>query len=61
VASIKVIGSLYLLKPFLEAIGVREVVDQIVPMQRDVDDLTHGEVLEQLVINRLDAPCSPVK
>ncbi len=53
----KVIGSLYLLKPLLEKLGIREAVDRVVPMQRDVGGLTHGQVLEQLIINRLDAPC----
>jgi len=54
----KVIGSLYLLKPLLEKLGLREAVDVVVPMQRDIaGGLTHGQVLEQLIINRLDAPC----
>ena len=54
---IKVIGSLYLLKPLLERIGIREAVDRVIPMQRDVGGLTHGQIIEQLIINRLDAPC----
>ncbi len=54
---IKVIGSLYLLKPLLEKIGVREAIDRVIPLQRDVGGLTHGQVIEQLIINRLDAPC----
>jgi hypothetical protein len=53
----KVIGSLYLLKPLLEKLSIREAVDGVVLMQRDVGGLTHGQVLEQLIINRLDAPC----
>jgi transposase len=54
----KVIGSLYLLKPLLEKLGLRESVDTVIPMQRDIaGGLTHGQVLEQLIINRLDALC----
>jgi hypothetical protein len=54
---IKVIGSIYLLKPLLEKLGVREAIDKVILMQRDVGGLTHGQVIEQLIINRLDAPC----
>jgi transposase len=54
----KVIGSLYLFKPLLEKLGLKEAVDTVVPMQRDIaGGITHGQVLEQLIINRLDAPC----
>lgn len=41
----------------LARIGIREAVDRVIPMQRDVGGLTHGQVIEQLIINRLDAPC----
>jgi transposase len=53
----KTIGSLYLLKPFTGALKIREIIDRIIPMQRDVGGLTHGQVIEQLVLNRLNAPC----
>ena len=57
IATIKTIGSLYLLKPFVNALQIREIIDRIVPMQRDVGGITHGEVIEQLVLNRLNDPC----
>ena len=57
IASIKTIGSLYLLKPFVSALGIRDIIDRIVPMERDAGRLTHGETIEQLVLNRLNAPC----
>jgi transposase len=41
----------------LARIGIREAVDRVIPMQRDVGGLTHSQVIEQLIINRLDAPC----
>ncbi|AFV12123.1 hypothetical protein Tph_c19270 [Thermacetogenium phaeum DSM 12270] len=56
--TMKTIGSLYLLGPFLRALGVRDIVDRIVPMERNVErGLTHGQVIEQLVLNRLNDPC----
>jgi transposase len=57
IATVKTIGSLYLLKPFVDALKIREIVDRIVPMERDSGGLTHGEVIEQLVLNRLNDPC----
>ena len=56
--TMKTIGSIYLLKPFLYALKIREIIDLIVPMERNHDDgLTHGQVIEQLVLNRLNSPC----
>lgn len=57
IVTMKTIGSLYLLKPFTGALKIREIIDRIIPMQRDVGGLTHGQVIEQLVLNRLNAPC----
>lgn len=57
IVTMKTIGSLYLLKPFIEALKIREIIDRIIPMQRDTGGLTHGQVIEQLVLNRLHAPC----
>ena len=36
---------------------IREIIDRIVPMERDSGGLTHGQVIEQLVLNRLNDPC----
>ncbi|AFV10853.1 transposase-like protein [Thermacetogenium phaeum DSM 12270] len=52
----KFIGSLYLLKPFINSLVIREIVDRIVPMERDDGGLSHGQMIEQLVLNRLDDP-----
>jgi len=57
IATVKTIGSLYLLKPFVDALKIREIIDRIAPMERDNGGLTHGEVIEQLVLNRLNDPC----
>lgn len=61
IVTIKTIGSLYLLKPFMNALQIREIIDRIVPMQCDVGGLTHGQVIEQLVLNRLNDPCPLVR
>lgn len=37
----KVIGAFYLFKPFVEALGIREAINRVVPMQFDVGRLTH--------------------
>jgi hypothetical protein len=50
--TVKTIGSLYLLKPFVSALQIREIIDRIVPMERDAGRLSHGEAIEQLVLNR---------
>jgi transposase len=60
IATVKTIGSLYLLKPFVDALKIREIIDRIVPMERDNSGPTHGEAIEQLVLNRLNAPCPMV-
>jgi transposase len=57
IATIKTIGSLYMLKPFVNALCIREIIDRIVPMERDAGGLSHGQVIEQLVLNRLNDPC----
>ncbi len=57
IVTTKTIGSLYLLKPFTGALKIQEIIDRIVPMQRYSNGLTHGQVIEQLVLNRLNAPC----
>ncbi len=61
IVTMKTIGSLYLLKPFTNALRIREIVDQLAPMERDVGGLTHGQVIEQLVLNRLNDPCPLVR
>ncbi len=40
VATVKTIGSLCLLKPFVEALKIREIVDRIILMERYSDGIT---------------------
>lgn len=51
----KVLGSLVLLRAMAEQMGLRALVDSLIPMQREVG-LTHGQVFESCVINRCHAP-----
>ena len=52
-----IIGNLALLRPLLAAMGIKDLVDRLVPMQRERDDgVSHGDVVEVLVANRLIAP-----
>lgn len=43
------------MKPITDKLGVREVVDKYVPMERE-SGLSHGEVMEALIFNRLSSP-----
>jgi transposase len=49
------IGALYLLKPIAEALGVREAVDAVAPTPQGIEGFTCGQVIEQLVLNRIEA------
>ncbi|HHY33960.1 MAG TPA: IS1634 family transposase [Firmicutes bacterium] len=51
------IGSLYVIKPLLELIGLRAIVDEAVPDYSDRGQIVStGEVTEILVANRLNSP-----
>ncbi len=52
---LKELGSVALIKPYLELLRVREIIDMVVPIERK-RELTHGEVIEALTANRLDDP-----
>lgn len=52
---IKELGSIALFKPFLEMLKLAHFVDQVAPMDRQ-RDISHGQVIETLVANRLDEP-----
>lgn len=52
---VKRLGSLPVLRTYLERLGVRERVDALAPVRGDAR-LTNGEVVEALVLNRLTAP-----
>jgi transposase len=51
------IGNMPLLIPIIEKLGLGELVDHFCPMEREnADCLTHGEVFEMAVYNRLTSP-----
>jgi len=53
----KILGSLYLIKPLLERINIKSIIDSIVPERKENGQiLTAGEVTEILVANRLHYP-----
>lgn len=53
----KILGSLYLIKPLLERMNIKTIVDAIVPDHKENGQiLTTGEVTEILVANRLHHP-----
>jgi transposase len=51
----KMLGSLPVVADFCRRLGIREIVDAACPV-RDVATLTHGQVIEVLVANRLTSP-----
>ena len=54
---LRLLGSIALVKPLTDRLDVREIVDKYAPMERERGDgLTHGQVIEALVANRLSAP-----
>lgn len=54
---VRPMGSIALVKPVTDRLNVREIVDKYIPMERNREDgLTHGQVIEALVANRLSAP-----
>jgi transposase len=55
-ATTKNIGGMTLIKPLLDSIGIRKIVDEYCPMERDVDGITNGQAIEVLVLNRLTSP-----
>jgi transposase len=53
--STKNLGRIALIKPVLDAIGIRKIVDEYAPMERD-RGISNGEAVEVLVLNRLTSP-----
>lgn len=51
----KRLGSTIVVKGFLDRLNVKEIVDSICRKEK-YDDLTHGDVFEILVLNRLQSP-----
>jgi hypothetical protein len=52
----KVLGSPTLLKAMAEEMHLRGIVDTLIPWHGPKGSLTHGEVVEALVLNRLHSP-----
>jgi transposase len=52
---IKRLGALPVIRAYLERLQLKERVDALAPV-REVAHLTHGQVVEALVVNRLTAP-----
>jgi transposase len=51
------LGPLILLKPIFETLRIAETMDRYLPMSRHRDDgVSHGEILEALILNRLVSP-----
>jgi transposase len=51
------VGPLVLLKPILSKLHIREVIDRYLPMRHHWNNgVSHGEILEALVLNRLMSP-----
>jgi len=53
--STKNVGGIALIKPLLDALGLREAVDRYCPMDRN-RGITHGQAVEVMVMNRLTSP-----
>jgi len=51
----KNIGGIALIKPVLDALSVREIIDRYCPMERN-RGITHGQAIEVMVMNRLTSP-----
>jgi transposase len=51
----KLLGALPVVAGFCSRLKIREIVDEACPV-RDVAELTHGQVIEALVANRLTSP-----
>ena len=51
------IGNMPLLIPIMDKLGIKDIVDHFCPMERDnLEGLSHGEVVEMLIYNRLTSP-----
>lgn len=56
----KVLGALPVTADFSRRLGIAEIIDTLCPM-RDVARVTHGQVIEALIANRLTSPTSLVR
>ncbi|KQM03183.1 hypothetical protein FF86_104644, partial [Frankia sp. CpI1-P] len=56
----KMLGALPVVRDFLRRLGVASVVDRLCPVREDAR-LTHGQVIEVLIANRLTCPTAMVR
>ena len=52
----KVLGSVFLLKPLLDKLGLKELIDEICPIESNRAEITVGEACVLAVLNRLHSP-----
>ncbi|HSW35758.1 MAG TPA: hypothetical protein VLH18_04050 [Candidatus Limnocylindrales bacterium] len=53
----KLLGSLYLIRPLLERMPIKAIIDNVVPERKENGQiLTTGQVAEVLIANRLHHP-----
>ncbi|MEW6103377.1 MAG: DUF4277 domain-containing protein [bacterium] len=51
------VGPIPLILPIIRSLRIKETIDSICPMERKADKgITHGQVIEALIVNRLIAP-----
>ncbi|MEW6006776.1 MAG: DUF4277 domain-containing protein [bacterium] len=51
------VGPIPLILPIIHSLRIKETIDSICPIKRKADKgITHGQVIEALIVNRLTAP-----
>ncbi|MFQ5464201.1 MAG: IS1634 family transposase [Phycisphaerae bacterium] len=53
---VKVLGSLEVVRAYCRRLNLAETVDELCPMRAVEDGLSHGQVIEALIANRLTSP-----
>lgn len=53
---VKVLGSLEVIRTYCRRLGIAAIVDGLCPLREAEDGLSHGQVIEAMVANRLSSP-----